>query len=318
MSNHGFECIDVGSENCPCYLALSGDCLVCSRLRGKDECDCNWKGVCVYNEFIQGNKRVNNPRKDFTADIVYKKKYLDDLFVFGLKVGKGFAIKAERPGAYVFLRESGSGPYFDTPLCVMNSDVEAGVIAIAVKVISAKTKTLALAEDNLIIRGIYRNGILGAGFITSKTIKGKKVLIITKGIGIAPAILTANYLCCGNTVDMIIDKEKISEDIIGDYLEEGDGTIRFMSLNEEACSLEMEDILIRQKYDMVFLFTSDFFIEQAGGMVKRLLPNAGLAVSNNFHVCCGEGICGSCTVNDGGGGTLRMCKCNRLPEIKNI
>lgn len=313
MRNHGFECIDVGSENCPCYLALSGDCLVCSRLRGKEECDCNWKGVCIYNEFMQGNKRVNNPRQDFPAEIVYKKKYLDDLFVFGLKVGKGFAIKAERPGSYVFLRDKDCGVYYGTPLCVMDSDIEAGVIAIAVKVISIKTKTIAGAGENLMIRGIYRNGILGAGLITSKTVKGKKVLIVAKGIGLAPAILTANYLWNGNQVDLIIDKEKISEDIIGDYLKEGDGTIRFMSFNEEIHCREIEEILIRKKYDMVVLFTSDFYLEQIGNMVKKLLPDAGLAVSNNFHVCCGEGVCGSCTATGTDGNTLRMCKCNRLP-----
>ena len=29
-------CIDAGSENCPCLLAESGDCITCSRLKGKD------------------------------------------------------------------------------------------------------------------------------------------------------------------------------------------------------------------------------------------------------------------------------------------
>ena len=32
-------CIDAGSENCPCLLAASGDCITCSRLQGKDCCD---------------------------------------------------------------------------------------------------------------------------------------------------------------------------------------------------------------------------------------------------------------------------------------
>ena len=57
-NQRSMDCIDVGSENCPCYLALTGDCLICSRLQGKDYCGCNWAGVCVYNEFIQGNKFI--------------------------------------------------------------------------------------------------------------------------------------------------------------------------------------------------------------------------------------------------------------------
>lgn len=311
MRDHSVDCIDVGSENCPCYLALTGDCLVCSRLQGREDCDCNWKGVCVYNEFIQGNKKVNNPRTDFPAEIVYRKNYLDDLIVLGLNVGKGFAIKASRPGSYVFLREENSKSYYATPLCIMDVDIEAGVIAVAIKIISAKTKTLAKAEGNLMVRGIYRNGILGIDSITSKSLKNKKVLVVAKGIGLAPAILTANYLWRKNRVDMIIDMEKISEDLIGDYLGEGEGTICFMHLNEEGYRRDIGDILVKEQYDLVVLLASDYFLEQIGNMVKDRLPHAKLAVSNNFHICCGEGICGACTAVGPGGDAIKMCKCNK-------
>ncbi len=317
VGDHNFECIDVGSENCPCYLALTGDCLVCSRLQGREECDCNWKGVCVYNEFIQGNRRINNPRSDIAVEIVYKKYYLDDLLVFGLKVGKGFAIKAGIPGSYVFLREADSQPYYETPLCVMHSNIEDGIIAIGVKIISAKTKALAEAEGSLIIRGIYRNGILGLAPITSRATRGKKILIIAKGIGLAPGILTSNYLWQKNQVDLIIDREKISEDLMADYLGEGDGTIRFMNLNEDSHCLELEDILAKEKYHIAILFTSDYFQEYIGAIVKRILPDATTAVSNNFHICCGEGICGSCTVLGPDGRVYRMCKCNNKKMLSS-
>ncbi len=311
MRDHSFDCIDVGSENCPCYLALTGDCLVCSRLQGREDCDCSWKGVCVYNEFIQGNKKVNNPRVDNPAEIVYKKNYLDDLIVLGLRVGKGFAIKASRPGSYIFLREENSESYYATPLCVMEADIEAGIIAVAVKIISAKTKTLAKAEGSLMVRGIYRNGILGIGSITSKFAKGKKVLVVAKGIGLAPAILASNYLWRKNRVDLVIDREKISEDLMTDYLGDGEGTLRFMSLNEESHREELGELLLREQYDLVVLLTSDYYLEVIGDMVKNRLPDTELAVSNNFHICCGEGICGACTAVDESGDTIKMCKCNQ-------
>lgn len=312
MYDHNFECIDVGSENCPCYLALTGDCLVCSRLQGREECDCNWKGVCVYNEFIQGNKKINNPRKDFAAKIAYKKNYLDDLFVIGLRVGKGFALKATRPGSFVFLKEKNSDQYYDTPLCVMDADVENGIIAIAIKVISVKTKILAEAKDELIIRGVYRNGILGIGSMTPRVAKGKRILIIAKGIGLAPAILAANYYFHnGNKIDMIIDKEKISEDLMSDYLKENNGTIRFMSLGEEDYRIELEEVLNCHQYDVVVLLASDYYLNIIGDIIKRVLPKAKLAVSNNFHICCGEGVCGACTIVGSKGETIRMCKCNK-------
>jgi NAD(P)H-flavin reductase len=310
VSNHSVDCIDVGSENCPCYLALTNDCLICSRLQGREGCDCNWKGVCVYNEFIQGNRRVNNPRTDFATEIVYRKNYLDDLIVLGLRVGKGFAIKASRPGSYVFLREKNSESYYATPLCVMEANIEDGIIAVAIKIISAKTKTLAKAEGSLMIRGIYRNGVLGIDSITSKHVKDKKILVVAKGIGLAPAILTVNYLWSKNRVDLIIDMEKISEDLIADYLGEGEGTIRFMQLNEEGYREDMGDILEKEQYDIVVLLTSDYFLEQIGNMVRKRLPRAELAVSNNFRICCGEGICGACTVAGKDGDWIKMCKCN--------
>jgi hypothetical protein len=199
VSNHSVDCIDVGSENCPCYLALTNDCLICSRLQGREGCDCNWKGVCVYNEFIQGNRRVNNPRTDFATEIVYRKNYLDDLIVLGLRVGKGFAIKASRPGSYVFLREKNSESYYATPLCVMEANIEDGIIAVAIKIISAKTKTLAKAEGSLMIRGIYRNGVLGIDSITSKHVKDKKILVVAKGIGLS------GYDLYGNGDDSVLN-----------------------------------------------------------------------------------------------------------------
>jgi len=308
------DCIDIGSENCPCYLALTGDCLVCSRLQGREDCDCDWKGVCVYNEFIQGNKKVNNPRKDHPVKIVFKKYYLDDLVVLGLLVGKGFAIKAGRPGSYIFLRAGTGESFYAAPLCVMEADIEAGIIAVAIKIISAKTKALAEAEDSLMVRGIYRNGILGIGSLTSMLKTGKKVLIVAKGIGLAPAILAANYLWQKNRVDLVIDTEKISEDLMSDYLHEGEGIIRFLSLNEESHCLDLGDILQKEQYDLVVLLTSDHFLEKIGRIVKERLPNTWLAVSNNFRICCGEGICGSCTTAAAGGEVIRMCKCNTPPD----
>ena len=104
--------------------------------------------------------------------------------------------------------------------------------------------------------------------------------------------------------------EKISEDLIADYLGEGEGTIRFIQLNEEGYREDMGELLEKEQYDIVVLFTSDYFLEQIGNMVRKRLPRAELAVSNNFRICCGEGICGACTVAGKDGDWIKMCKCN--------
>ncbi|NLY70356.1 MAG: hypothetical protein GX076_01520 [Clostridiales bacterium] len=309
---NSIDCVDAGSENCPCYLALTDDCLICSRLQGKDCCDCNWKGVCIYNEFIQGNKRVNNPRKDFPAEIVKKKYYLDDLVAITLQVGKGFALKASRPGSYIFLRKEDSENFYETPLCVMAADIEKEQVTIAIKVISSKTKTIVEAEDRLMVRGVYRNGILGINEITDRDVKGKKILMVVKGIGLAPAMLTANYLWLKNRVDLVIDREKVSEDLIADYLGEGEGIIKYMNLADQIDQKELKDLLIRENYDTVIILASDHFIKLIAKMVKDTIPQAKLAVSNNFNICCGEGVCGACSVVNSKGQTFKMCKCQNV------
>lgn len=315
------NCIDAGSENCPCYLAVTGDCLVCSRLQGKDYCDCNWRGVCIYNEFIQGNKKVNNPRRDFVARIVERKFYKEDLVVYILDVGKGFAMKAERPGSYLFVKAEGAISFYDMPISVMKADTEKGQIHLAIKIISTKTKALLSERSNLVLRGPYRNGIHGITPIVKKKGKNQNTLIIAKGIGIAPGILASQTFRYKGAVDMVIDTEKIGGELIRDYVEaeqavssqdadeKGNEAIRYLSMTEQDAPGELELLMRRKQYDNVILLMSDYYIEQIGRMVKRVLPEADLAVCNNFRICCGEGLCGSCTLDTSSGETIKMCKC---------
>lgn len=319
-----FNCIDAGSENCPCYLAVTGDCLICSRLQGKDYCNCNWRGVCIYNEFIQGNKKVNNPRKDFEAGIVQRKFYTEDLVVYVLDVGRGFALKNERPGSYLFIKASGSESFYDIPISVMKADTEKGQIHLAIKIISAKTKALLAETEQMILRGPYRNGIQGINQILNKRKKNQNTLIIAKGIGLAPGILASRTFRYKGCVDMIIDTEKISKELIEDYIEpeltedfqsrNQIGMLRYLSLTEKGASIELERLMNQKCYDNVLLLTSDYYIDTLGRMSKKILPEADLAVSNNFHICCGEGLCGSCSIDTPAGDTIKMCKCQMKGE----
>lgn len=326
------SCVDAGTENCPCCLALTGDCLVCSRLQGKDCCGCQWAGVCIYNEFIQGNRKVNNPRKDFEAQIIERKFYKDDLVVYVLDVGKGFALKAERPGSYLFVKGSGAGSFYDIPISVMKTDPEKGQIHLAVKIISTKTKALLTEKEKLAVRGLYRNGVHGITSIINKKEKNQKTLIIAKGIGIAPGILASRAFRLKGSVDMVVDAEKISTALIEDYLTEESGkpapkvsiqsirepsenkAVQYMSLTEKDAGNRLERLMEKGQYDNVILLVSDYYIETLGKMIRKTLPSADLAVSNNFRICCGEGLCGSCTVDTNTGETIKMCKCQLKGE----
>ncbi len=301
------NCIDAGSENCPCYLAITGDCLICSRLQGKDYCNCNWRGVCIYNEFIQGNRKVNNPRRDFEANIIHRKLYKEDLVVYILDVGKGFAMKASQPGSYLFVKGSGASSFYDIPISVMMTDVEKDRIHLAIKIISTKTKALLMENEKMVLRGPYRNGVHGISAMLSKRGRNQKTLIIAKGIGIAPGILAAQTFRNKGSVDLLVDTDKISKALIEDYLE--DGAIQYVSLAEKDFGEKLESLLIKNQYDNVVLLVSDYYIEHLGEKIKKILPAAALAVSNNFKICCGEGLCGSCSLDTSRGDTIKMCKC---------
>ena len=318
MSYRIFDCIDAGSENCPCYLALTGDCLTCSRLQGKEYCDCDWRGVCIYNEFIQGGEKANNVRKDFKAQVLEKKQYTDGLAVFLVDVGKGFALKASKPGSYVFVKAHEDPSFYNVPISVMKSDVENGVLHLAIKAISAKTKLLLKEEKELTLRGIYRNGILNIKSMTGergRIGKNDKILIITKGVGFAPAILLAEWAKSRAKINFLIDIDKLGDEIVLDYMpKDVNGIVKEIDLkgvfiNEEEYSLLKKNIEF-EKYKSVLALTSDYYIKKFEKLVGEITPPPKFACGNNFQICCGEGICGACSRVNYDGITFKMCKCN--------
>lgn len=287
-------CIDAGSENCPCLLAQSGDCVTCGRLQGKDCRDCHWRGVCIYNEYIQNGRQINNRRTCQKTKILKKIWYGEDLVVLVLEVSKGFALKASLPGSFVFLKTPGQSDCYSVPISVLRADSEKGQLHLAVKVIAGKTKSLAEAGEEIELRGVYRNGLLGVSKVITK--KPQKVLCITKGVGFAPAANYNKWAFGKDTVDMIIDLDKINQELVNDYLVDYPvNSIRYEALSPDFCCPD--------GYDTVLILASDYYT----GSIQ--VPEEKKVRSNNFHMCCGEGICGACTMVDQEGNSHKMCKC---------
>lgn len=314
-------CADVGTVNCPCPLAETGDCLICSRLAGKDKCDCDWAGVCIYNEYIQNDKVVRSKRENKKAPILKKIRYEDNILVIALKVSKGFALEAAAPGSFVFVNTEGNSEFSNVPVSIMKSDVEKEKIYIALKIISGKTKAIAEAAGNLYVRGVYRNGLLGKGLkglredLTDKR-KGSernRWLVITKGIGFAPAVNLSKWADGRVDMDFIIDTEKVNQEVIRDYMKD------FSASPEKGAKIEMASLAeflehcdpsYADKYDRVIIMASDYYIKYLSE--KMEIPLEKLVFCNNFRMCCGEGICGACSHIDKCGGVRKMCKCREL------
>lgn len=326
-------CADVGTINCPCPLALTGDCLICGRLAGRDCCDCQWAGLCIYNEYIQNGSVIKNRRGTRSVPVLKKIWYDKDLLVLVLKVSKGFALQAASPGAFVFVNREDGDDFSNLPVSVMKADPEKGRLYIALKVISAKTKAVSEAEDSLQLRGVYRNGLLGRGLAgLSEDVKAyrnrekKRWLIITKGIGLAPAVNLASFGSGKVKMDFLIDVEKINEEITREYLESG------FEENAEGISFtrgslfELTEGLGAERakghkgvlagrfnvddYDRVILLTSDYYIKTLWEYMD--IPLHKLVFCNNFRMCCGEGICGACSHIGKDGSVSKMCKCRNV------
>lgn len=306
-------CADAGTVNCPCPLAETGDCLICSRLAGKRECDCHWAGLCIYNEYIQNDNVVRNPRQDQPADILEKRRYGEDLLILTLKVPRALALQAAAPGSFVFLRTEEGAPFTNVPVSIMASDVEEGRLHLALRIISGKTKRIAAAEDRLMLRGIYRNGLLGGGLagLTADVRLSSpcRWLILTRGAGFAPAVHLLRWANGRADAALHIDTENIGQDVVSDCLN------RYCGLRNETACIRMAPLTEtaayrEQDYDRIIILASDYYI---GTITRQLsVPRDKLVVSNNFHMCCGEGVCGACSHTDARGNLSKMCKCRRM------
>ena len=362
-------CADVGTRNCPCPLAETGDCLVCSRLSGARECSCRWAGVCVYNEYMQNGSMVRTKRKARSTGILQRLRQGDDLLMLQLRVPRGFALEASRPGSFLFLKPPGAPEMTSVPVSVMAADVEHESLWVILKIISAKTKALAACEDFLEMRGIYRSGLLGKGVAGMLDLHDpgisirKRWLILTKGVGFAPAVNLIRWAAGRIDIHVIADPEKVGDDVIrqqfrawrpeGHRSEGGRFRLEFQSLAKlleqtaAASPLQQTDsiaatlhtsgsittappatalhtsgshdpdlnapCLQQTDYDRIFLLASDYYIKRLSAVMK--IPPDKLVFCNNFHLCCGEGICGACGHVDAEGNLRKMCKCREFSAL---
>ena len=367
-------CADVGTRNCPCPLAETGDCLVCSRLSGARECSCRWAGVCVYNEYMQNGSMVRTKRKARSTGILQRLRQGDDLLMLQLRVPRGFALEASRPGSFLFLKPPGAPEMTSVPVSVMAADVENESLWVILKIISAKTKALAACEDFLEMRGIYRSGLLGKGAAGMLDLHDpgisvrKRWLILTKGVGFAPAVNLIRWAAGRIDIHVIADPEKVGDDVIrqqfrawrpeGHRNEGGRFRLEFQSLaklleqlaaasplqqtdsiatappatalhtsgshdpDPPATALHTSDshdpdlkapCLQQTDYDRIFLLASDYYIKRLSAVMK--IPPEKLVFCNNFHLCCGEGICGACGHVDAEGNLRKMCKCREFSAL---
>lgn len=307
MPRENLSCIDAGSEYCPCYLAETNDCIVCSQLNGKSFCDCSWNGVCIYQEYFWCGNKKKDQRAVKEAEIIEKRKVHEEVIILKLKTEQALARQLKQPGSYVFIRDAHKPNFFDAPMSIMNANENTGEIEIAIHVLGPKTKSLMTCMDKVLIKGPYWNGILG--FKDLKNMKEKKALIIARGISLAPSLLTIKYLLKHrNKVTFIMDSGKINQIFIMDYIKDLDiEKIELNLRNQEERNI-MTDILKDGDYDLIYSGGSDRLHGIVADEIKKLSIQTKHIITNNSEMCCGEGICGACSCKSKNGNVIKMCK----------
>jgi len=304
---HRLECIDAGSEYCPCYLAETNDCITCSHLQNKDFCDCNWRGVCIYQEYVMNKNKSKAQRDAFTCQLEEKRKIGDKSFVIKLKTTKTLARLLKEPGAYVFLRNSELPQYFDVPMSIMDVDEIEGYIYIAYQILGTKTKRLNEIGKELLIRGPYWNAVYGLKNL--KRISNLNCLLIVRGIAQAPSILVIKKLLKNkNNVILIVDKGNVGEIFIEDIIKDFNIQIIEEDVMSDKGKSTIKNTLIENDIGFVYSGGSDILHKSVIDIIDQLYIDPYLAVTNNNEICCGEGVCGGCTIRFQDGTKAKSCK----------
>ncbi len=317
MIKKAVDCIDCGTEYCPCKLAESGECLICSQCQNKNFCDClNWKGVCVYQEFHNNNNKAKEGRKTFTCIVTKLKNFTDNLMYIEFTVPHKLALDLNKPGSYIFIKNDINN-YFDMPISVMNSNVEKDIISVMIEVKGIKSSKLkALKEkDSIFIRGPYWNGVFGIREIEKQ--KNGKVLLLCRGIGIAPMFpVLKRLLSLENKAELIIDKASFDSEVVKFATDKLNTRLVNYSeklLLEKGKLSDSGKVLIKEAVDnnikYIHVSGADILTYEVISYLNEIEgQHVSLSCCNNFKMCCGEGICGACTIRFTGHKVRKFCK----------
>jgi NAD(P)H-flavin reductase len=314
MIKEAVDCIDAGTEYCPCKLAEYGQCLICSQCQGKVFCDClNWKGVCIYQEFHNNNSKAKDGRKTYNCVIKDVTNYHDNLIMIKFKAPHKLVIDLIKPGSYIFIR-SDENEYFDIPISIMNCDIENDIITVAIEIRGVKTTKLqnVKLDENIVIRGPYWNGVFGIKNILAQ--KKAKALVLARGIGLAPMIPVIRKLISqDNELQVVIDTSPFKENFVSEFLNNYEIKATEKSLLDKGKLSDHAKVIIKDALEddvkYIHVGGADILTYSVINYLDEINRNdVSLSCCNNFKMTCGEGICGACTARFSGHRVKRFCK----------
>lgn len=312
------DCIDAGSIYCPCHLSETGDCILCSQLSGKNFCDCiNWKGVCIYQEFILNKSKAKEGRKNYLCTIVKKEQVEESLYIFTINASHSLVHDLVYPGSFIFIRNPQCTNYYDTPISIMEADTEQNTLKIAIETKGIKTKSICKLNENekVLVRGPFWNGILGLNNVYKA--KDGVSIVIGRGIGIAPLIPVLKKLHSNeNSIIAIIDKIPFNNIFQREYFKKYNSEIlecKMLEQGELTNELKnmIKQILKVENVNLIHCDGPDILIYR---LMEFVDENINFSCCNNSKMCCGEGVCGTCSTRYRNHVVKKLCKVQIDPK----
>ncbi len=309
-------CADSGSKHCPCHLAYSNNCIRCNMLNKNKTCDCMWQGVCVYNEINHNKNAPVLERQEYLCDIEDIASIEENTYMIKIKIPKKLSKDLCSPGAYILVKSKDKErDVFNAPISVMDVDLENNILSVVIKPIGVKTKSI-INFDKVYIKGPYFNGIFGIKEI--KSTSKSNCLVILNGLSQVNSINVIKRLIeNGNKVDVFINHKGVILYNVIKKIQDLGASIYHIDIEEDKKFIT--DYIKTNDIKLVYSGASNHFNKSVMNIVDSVDENIKLSVSNNNLICCGEGICGSCSV-DLNGLKVKTCKTqvNSREYLKSI
>lgn len=306
-------CFDAGSRYCPCELAVLGQCVACSCLRGEDTCRCGWSGLCIASQFAFNGSRASAGRASHRASVIRRMDLNGTsngpkAFFLSLAVPRELAAWSVFPGSFVMLRAEGASERWNVPLCVMRA--KDSYLDVLIEVQGPKTVALdrvAVTGAGVNVTGPFWSGIQGMEHIRNRA--AGPVLAVAKGVGQAALLPVAEYVADrGGSLKALIGPGPLGSTFSMEALTALGASVEVMPRESDHNLGRVTAELEGSRYGLLFSSGSE---EQHRGMVRLLMEVSEppkFAWSSNLTMTCAEGICGSC-LSQG----FRGCKA-QIPE----
>lgn len=243
--------------------------------------------------------------------------YEDKLCIFTISASRSLVHELIYPGSFVFARSPETSIYFDTPISIMEADTKENTLKIAIEIRGIKTKSICkLKEDEkLLIRGPFWNGVLGLGNIY-KAKEGVSI-VIARGIGTAPGAQVLKKLYSnGNRIISIVDKTPFKNIFGKEHFEMCNSEIlqcKMLQNGELSSEFKtmLQQILKVESINLIHCDGPDILIYN---LLEFIGDSINFSCCNNSKMCCGEGVCGTCSTRYKNRVVKRLCKVQIDPK----